>query len=437
MAASPARLSDPWPDEARETLVAILCTGRPAVGALEALDQVDLITRVLPEWAPNRNRPQRNAYHRFTVDRHLLETAAEAAALTDRVERPDLLVLGALFHDIGKGYPGDHSEVGVGLVRTVAARMGFPPADVDVLAELVGHHLLLPDVASRRDLDDPGTTRFVASVVGSVGTLQLLGAITEADGLATGPSAWGRWKADLVRSLVTRTTMVLEGKVSEALTADFPSGHHRELLAAGKQSVVLDGSELTLVAANRTGLFSRVAGALALHGVKIIDAVLHTQGAMALDVLRLRGLALEERPEEIVRDVELAIAGRLALQARLHQRARAYGTGRALTARPVQPEVRCDNRFSERATVVDIRCPDSIGLLYRIARAMLELDVDIVSAKLQILGTDIFGAFYVRDQNGDKVVDARHVAELELAVMSAIESSLAAAEGGRLELSQR
>jgi [protein-PII] uridylyltransferase len=433
LAGSPARLSDPWPHEARDLLVAILLTGRPAIGVLEALDQVDLITRVMPEWAPNRNRPQRNAYHRFTVDRHLLETAAEAAALTDRVDRPDLLVLGGLFHDIGKGYPGDHSQVGLELTTSIATRMGLAPADVDTLADLVRYHLLLPDVASRRDLDDAGTTRFVASQVGSVQTLKLLGALTEADGIATGPSAWGRWKADLVHDLVVRTTMVLEGKVAEALTADFPSPRHRELLAQGEVSVDLDERVLTVVAPNRPGLFSRVAGALALHGVNIIDAILHTEGEMALEVLQATGMALDERPTDIVTDVEAAVAGRLALQARLFERARTYGSGPAMTARPVEPLVTCDNRFSESASVIDIRCPDAIGLLYRISRAMVELDIDIVSAKVQMLGTDMYGAFYVRDRAGEKVLDPDHIAELELAVMTAIKMSLAAIEGGPLD----
>ena len=260
----------------------------------------------------------------------------------------------------------------------------------------------------------------MAGTVGSVGTLKLLGALTEADGIATGPSAWGGWKSDLVHSLVERTTMVLEGKVAQALTPDFPSAHHRRLLDAEQQTVVLEGRELTVVALNRPGVFSRVAGALALHGVKIIDAVLHTEGRMALDVLRVRGIALEERPAQIVADVESALAGRLALQARLYERARTYGTGRALTARPVEPEVSCDNRFAESATVVDVRCPDSIGLLYRISRAMVELDIDIVSAKVQILGADIYGAFYVQEQTGQKVLDPDHISELELAVMSAM-----------------
>jgi [protein-PII] uridylyltransferase len=98
-----------------------------------------------------RSRPQRNAYHRFTVDRHLWEAAANAAELADRVGRPDLLVTGALLHDLGKGYPGVHTQVGIDLVRTIAPRLGFGPDDVETLVALVRHHLLLPDVAMRRD----------------------------------------------------------------------------------------------------------------------------------------------------------------------------------------------------------------------------------------------------------------------------------------------
>ena len=138
-----------------------------------------------------RNKPQRNAYHTFTVDRHLLEAAALAAELTDRVERPDLLLVGALLHDIGKGFPGDHTEVGMEVVDRIATRMGFPPDDVEILVDLVRNHLLLPDTATRRDLDDPTTIARVARATGNPTTLHLLAALTEADSRATGPFRLG------------------------------------------------------------------------------------------------------------------------------------------------------------------------------------------------------------------------------------------------------
>ena len=154
--------SDPWDDRTREAFVALLGQGRGAVDKFETLDQHGLVGRLIPEWSAVRNKPQRNAYHTFTVDRHLLEAAALAAELTDTVERPDLLLVGALLHDIGKGFPGDHTEIGIEVVDRVATRMGFPPDDVEVLVDLVRHHLLLPDTATRRDLDDPTTIARVA-----------------------------------------------------------------------------------------------------------------------------------------------------------------------------------------------------------------------------------------------------------------------------------
>ena len=166
LAAEASPLPEPWPEEARRLFVDLLATGEPAVAVIEDLDQMGLFVPILPEWEPCRSRPQRNAYHRFTVDRHLLVAAAEAALLVDRVQRPDLLLVGALLHDIGKGYPGDHTEVGQELVATIAPRMGFPAADVDHLVAMVEHHLLLPDAATRRDLDDDGTIRSVADAVG-------------------------------------------------------------------------------------------------------------------------------------------------------------------------------------------------------------------------------------------------------------------------------
>ena len=226
---------DPWKRETREALVALLGLGRPAIDKLESLDQHGLLVRLIPEWAAVRNKPQRNAYHTYTVDRHLLEAAALAAELTGTVERPDLLLVGTLLHDIGKGYPGDHTAVGIEVVRRVTTRMGFAPADVDVLVDLVRHHLLLPDAATRRDLDDPTTIARVADAAGNRVTLHLLAALTEADSRATGPSAWGQWKAGLVADLVGRTDRVLQGETAPA-GPDPILAAHRDLIDEVRQA---------------------------------------------------------------------------------------------------------------------------------------------------------------------------------------------------------
>ena len=419
-------MPEPWPDEARWLLTDLLMVGHPAIPVLEALDQLGLVHRLLPEWEPNRSRPQRNAYHRFTVDRHLFEAAAEAAKLVDRVDRPDLLVLGALFHDIGKGYPGDHVEVGIQLVDRVASRMGFADDEVAVLVSMVRHHLLLPDVATRRDIDDDGTIRSVATQVGSVETLELLHALTEADSIATGPAAWGQWKAGLVAQLVRRTAHVLRGgEASELVEAPFPSEEHRRLLAQRKLIVQGEAGALTVVAPDRPGLFSRVAGVLSLNGVDVLDASAHSESGMALEVFRVKSVFGDEPNWARLRvDVERALSGRLALRARLAERARTYPAPRATSARPKPPRVLIDNHTSDLATVVEVEASDAIGVLYRITQALLECDLDIVSARVQTLGSDVIDAFYVRDGSGAKITDDAFLAEIERAVLHALAGDL-------------
>ena len=226
-----------------------------------------------------------------------METAAEASRLVDRVDRPDLLLVGALLHDIGKGYPGDHTEVGVDLMRTIGSRMGFSGADTDLLVAMVEHHLLLPDVATRRDLDDDGTIRSVADALGSIRLLELLGALTEADSIATGPSAWSSWKGDLVHELVDRTRYVLSGgDVGEVLGGSFPDAGQRVLLDEGEFVVRGEGSTLTVVADDRPGTFSKVAGVLSLNGADVQDAAAHSENGRALSVFRV-GSVLGGEPD--------------------------------------------------------------------------------------------------------------------------------------------
>lgn len=417
-------LPEPWPAALRDTFVELLLAGLPAVPLLEALDQLGLWERYVSEWPAVRAKPQRNAYHRFTVDRHLWETAVQAAGLAGRVSRPDLLVLGALFHDIGKGMRGDHTDNGVTLLASIGPRLGLGDADAAVLTALCRHHLLLPDVATRRDLDDPTTIDMVAGAVGSAEVLQLLAALTEADGLATGPAAWSAWKADLVRDLVTRVDHVLGGGRPHDVSEPFPSAEQRALLAAGEPRIVPAGSQLTVVCADRHGLFNRVAGVLALHGLDVLDAAATTEGRMALEVFRVESsLGPAFSWPSVVEDLERALEGRLALRARLAERARRYASRKVLTAERVETEVRFDQLASGEATVVEVHAPDGVGVLYRITRAFADLDLDIVSAKVQTLGPTVVDSFYLRDPAGEKITDPATLAEIERAVLHALEDA--------------
>jgi [protein-PII] uridylyltransferase len=419
LAANVPVLDGPWPPGVRDALVELLSTGRAAISVLETLDQRRLLERVLPEWEPVRCKPQRNALHRFTVDRHLYEAAANAASLTLTVARPDLLLIGTWLHDLGKGYPGDHTEVGVHLMRTIATRMGYVGDDVDVLCDLVRHHLLLPDVATRRDLGDDQVIHGVAQTVGSLAELELLAALTEADSLATGPSAWGPWKAELVKELVRRVAHVLRGGEVEDLRSedDFPGPQVRSLMAQRRTTVRVEGSQLVVVAPDRPGLFSRVAGALALKGLAVLAAEAGGEDGVAASQFRVDTGGIEVDWEEVVRDVRRAVDGQLAIEARLAQRARSGRRMPSAMRLVAEPSVRVDNTASGSSTVVEVHAPDRIGVLYRITRAFADLDLDIRWAKVTTLGHEVVDSFYVRTSLGAKVEDRDHVRELERAIL--------------------
>ena len=413
---------DPWPEEARHALVRLLGAGPAAIGVIEALDQRGLMTRVLPEWEAVRCRPQRNAYHRFTVDRHLCEAAAGAAHLADRVRRPDLLLVGTFLHDIGKGFPGDHTTAGVEVVGRIGPRMGFVPDDVAVLVDMVRHHLLLPDVATRRDLADEATVANVARLVGDADRLQLLAALTEADSIATGPAAWGSWKAGLVRELVERTAPVLAGHpVTRPAPEPVPDGTD-ELVArvqAGEDLVVeVDGPVLQLVAPDRPGLFSKVAGTLALHGLDVVSARAWSPvDGLAAERFRVQSVYGAPDWTAIEADLRRVLAGRLSLEARLADKARDYAAApRPPAAAPARVEVTVDNDASEAATVVEVRAPDRIGTLYRITKALAELHLDVRLAKVSTLGHEVVDAFYLVDAGGAKLTDGEHIDEVSRAV---------------------
>jgi [protein-PII] uridylyltransferase len=415
---------DPWPLETREALVRVLLAGRPAIAALESLDQEDLLSRLVPEWSPVRSKPQRNAYHRFTVDRHLLEAAVGAGGLIDQTDRPDLLVVGALLHDIGKGYPGDHTEVGVKLVARIGDRMGFPRRDIDLLVAMVRHHLLLPDVATRRDLDDPVTIEKVAEAVGDLRTLSLLGALAEADGLATGSSAWGPWKAGLVAELVNRTRAFLEGRPLPRGSGWINDGHHRlmeEVRQGGPASVVLDPPRVTVAAADRRGLLASVAGILALHGLDVRSADATSSDGVAVEVFTVE-VPRGSWPDSarLREDLDAVLADRLELGSRLAARAEAYaGERRPRSATTLTPQVSADNGASASSTVLELRAPDEIGLLHRITQALFDLDLDVVSARVSTIGYEVVDAFYVRTADGAKITDPDHLRSVEETVRAA------------------
>lgn len=438
----------PWPAEAREQLVTLLGAGAYTVPVWEALEAEGAITRLLPDWERVRCRPQRNPVHTWTVDRHLVETAVRASALTRRVHRPDLLLVAGLLHDIGKGWPGDHSVAGETIARDVAARLGFGARDTAVIATLVRHHLLLVETATRRDLDDPETVGAVAEAVGSTGTLELLHALTEADALATGPAAWSVWRGGLVADLVKRVAARLAGEPEpEVRGADEPTAEQERLaIEAGRTGgLVLTmhtraethpedadeapaqepvGVELLIAVPEQSGVLPAAAGVLALHRLTVRAAdllFLDPIGDGPVLVLSWRVAAEYGSLPEADRlraDLVRALEGSLDVPARLAERERAYARrSRAVLAPP--PRVTVAAGSSRTATVIEVRAQDEHGLLHRIGRALETAGVAVRSAHISTLGANAVDAFYVTGADGAPLEDG-----VAHKVASAVEAAL-------------
>lgn len=427
MAATVRPLPTPWPAEAREQLVTLLGSGRPTVDVWEALEAEGLITGLLPDWERVRCRPQRNAVHIWTVDRHLIETAVRASEFTRRVHRPDLLLVAALLHDIGKGWPGDHSVAGEIIAKDVAARIGFDRDDVAVLSALVRHHLLLVDTATRRDLEDPATVRSVAEAVGSQGTLELLHALTEADALATGPAAWSSWRGSLVADLVKRVAAVLAGDDLDEPEAAAPTAEQERLaieaMATGSPVLALRaqteppteqpsgdpeplGVELLIAVPDQPGVLPAVAGVLAMHRLTVRTAELRAldlPDGVEGSVLLLNWRVAAEygslpQATRLRADLVRALDGTLDIAGRLAERDAAYPRRRGVV--PPPPRVSVHPAASRLATVIEVRAQDAPGLLFRIGRALEDAAVRMRSAHVSTLGANAVDAFYVTGPEG-------------------------------------
>ena len=386
----------PWPAAARDSLLALLGAGQAAVSVWEALDTEGLVTTLIPDWERVRNRPQRNPLHTFTVDRHLAEAAAHAAALTREVARPDLLLLAALLHDVGKGWPGDHSVTGEVVARDVGRRMGLPTPDVELVASAVRFHLLLPMIATRRDLDDPVTVKQVATTVRSRALLELLHALAIADGLATGPAAWNDWKATLVADLVRRVEAVLDG---DQTPAPAPLRDDQLALAAdGGPAATVRGSEVTVVAPDRPGVLWRAAGVLASHRLAVRSANASSVGNTAVTVFDVEP-EFGDPPDAtlVAADLRRMLQGRLDVEDRLDRRARAV---RPRAATVPAPKVSLIDEASDTATVIEVRAHDAPGLLWRVGRALGECGLDVRAARVETLGAEVVDVFYVTDGDG-------------------------------------
>ena len=426
-----------------------------ATQALETMDHVGAWPVLLPEWSGIRGLAQHDPYHRFTVDGHSFIAVGEARRATRSdpfgraaaEEAGDLtpLYLGALLHDVGKGSGEDHSVAGERLALAATRRMGLDEHQAEEVAAIVRHHLLLVDTATRRDLDDGAVINFVAGTVGDPRRLRLLYLLSIADGKATGPEGWNEWKGTLVRELYLKVLTALEtgelparndvamrareveayepalaGRAEAVLETLPPSylhststpdmaddvrlllsppqpGQARHRVDAGTEKGQLS---VTVAVADRPGTLARTAGVLALHRVSVLTAnAFSTTAGIALQRFVVK-LHHELDWDNFGEDLAAAYSGRLAVEARLGKKVRDY-----LPALAFVPEVRVLQEESTHSTVIEVRAPDTLGLLWAIAASLTELDLDIHVAKIDTLGERVVDVFYVRSAWGEKLDD--------------------------------
>jgi [protein-PII] uridylyltransferase len=456
---------------------------------LTLLNETGVLGRYLPDWRRIVGQMQFDTYHVYTVDVHtvqaikvlnsieaggLSEIAPVATSLIEQVQSRRALYVALLLHDIAKGRGGDHSELGAEIALYVGPALGLTAEETEMVSWLVLHHLLLSQTAFSRDIDDPKTILDLADTIQSPERLRLLLILTVSDIRAVSPKVWNGWKATLLRELYARVAEVLEGglstterdariaRVKEVVAgtlADFPAADRDEFLSLGYPSYWLGFdpdsierharmirgakqrnapltvnteplparavTEVVVYTADHAGLFSRIAGALAIAGASIVDARIHTlTDGMALDTFWIQDAAGGpfDAPHRLARLsslVEQALSGRLKLAAEIRKATSTLMPGR-MRAIHVPPRVVLDNRASNRHTVIEVNGRDRPGLLHDVTSAISDEGLQIASAHVTTYGVRAVDVFYVKDVFGMKVENERKLAQLRSVLLEAL-----------------
>ena len=407
-------IEEPWQDEARDAFLEMLATGENLLPVWEALDLAGCIPRWVDGWEAIRARPQYNPVHRHTVDRHSIQTVAEAQRHLTSVERPDLLLLASLFHDIGKlpGVGPDHPVVGAPIARRNVERMGLPAKDADLVEHLVRHHLTLAMLATKRDHTDPATIdALVHAVEGRAEVLRLLRTLTEADARAAGPAAWSPWRSQLITALADRCEGLLVGEDRHNEQTELVDlGLARSVQIDGRPRIKLEskagGIQLIIAATDRLGLFSETAGLLASHSVQVRSAVLATVNGVAVNTWRVDKQLVTDLPDVafLIKQLERLDRGDTTVLRALRRReARVQTSGspgsNGLAARPYVDLI---EDASATAVVIEVRTGDRAGLLYTLGQALSAERLSIRSAHISTLAGQAIDTFYLTEADGSR-----------------------------------
>ena len=472
--------------EANRLFLEILSSRRDPERTLRRLNEAGVFGRLVPEFGRVVALMQFNMYHHYTVDEHLIRAVGNVAAIergelkadhplsseiVKRVQSREALYCAILLHDIAKGLPGDHSDVGAAIAHSLCPRWGLSPADTDAVAWLVRNHLVMSDTAQRRDLADPKTVRDFVGVVQSPEMLRLLLVLTVADIRAVGPGVWNGWKGQLLRELYfeaegtmiggdaapARSARVSAAKESlKSRIADLPpraleraiSRHydaywlafdeatherHARLMNdadAASQLLTLTAdsndfravTEIVVYTPDHPGLFSQLTGAISVSGGSIVDAkAFTTADGFALDVFSVQDaeggpFGDAARVERLRQAIERTLVGEIWPRSLFAKRA----PSRRKSAFKVSPSAHLDNEASAIATIIEVEGLDRPGFLYEVSRAIFESGLSISSAMISTYGERAVDIFYVRDGFGHKVTHPDRMAAVEARLIKAL-----------------
>lgn len=476
--------------EVNQSFMNILRATKDVTETLRLMHHLELLNCYIPELEHIYCKVQHDLYHIYTVDIHTLFAVEQTEKMLNgelkaimplpcevaaQIGKPELLLLAALFHDIGKGEGGGHAEKGAAMIPTISRRMGLSREDSERLAFLVRQHLLFAHIAQRRDLNDEKMIAQFARQMETSENLKMLYLLTIADVRAVGSDVWTNWKASLFQELYEKAFSILDRgefqqeassdrvksiikKVVDMLENDFPVtlireelrampvrlllsnspqliGEHARMLIGQEQNGILmrlthqpesGYSEFTICAHDMPGLFSRITGVMAANGINILGAQINTsKNGKVLDILQVnssQGLLItdQQRWSRIQDDMRRVIRGQANVTDLVARRQRPT----FLTSRPAPrfaTLVEIDNEVSESYTVIDIYTHDKIGLLYLISSTLTELGLYIGVSKISTKVDQVADVFYVRDIFGHKITSDDKLSEIRSRLITAID----------------
>ena len=477
--------------EANALFMEMLCDRKHSEWVLRLMNETEVLGRFIPEFGRIVAMMQFNMYHHYTVDEHIIRTigvlnqierleAGDAHPVSTEILKGDVnrrvLYVALLLHDIGKGDTRDHSELGAEIAARLCPRLGLTEAETETVTWLVRHHLVMSDVAQKRDISDPRTVADFAAQVQSPQRLRLLLVLTVCDIRGVGPGVWNNWKAQLLRELYWDARDVLTGGAGEesrrqrieaaraALAerlADWPAEQRDAEIArhyahywlgldtdthalfaelardAGREpggghmaSRFLQDEERGVTRAclymgDHPGLFSRMAGAFALAGADTVDARSYTTNdGMATSVFWIQdgdGHPFEtDRLPRLRRTIERTLRGEVVARIALEERHRPRRRERTFT---VPTRIVFDNDASDLYTVIEVNARDRLGLLHELARTLADLNINIFTAIIATYGEHAVDVFYVKDLFGLKIRSKSKFAQIERRLTAAVEGT--------------